>query len=60
LEGSLAGFVCAFLAGSFFVAPWLALIGAAVAMTVEYLPLPVNDNLMIPLCTGLTLMFLVH
>jgi HAD superfamily phosphoserine phosphatase-like hydrolase len=59
LAGSLVGFFFAFLAGSFFVSPVLALIGAAVAMTIESLPLPVNDNVMIPLCTGLVLMLVV-
>jgi len=59
LAGSLVGFFFAFLAGSFFVSPALALIGAAVAMTIESLPLPVNDNVMIPLCTGLALMLVV-
>jgi dolichol kinase len=59
LEGSLAGFFFAFLAASFFVSPVLALIGAAVAMIVESLPLPVNDNILVPLCTGLTLMLIV-
>ena len=59
LEGSLAGFFFAFLAGTFFVAPWIALIGAAVAMLIEYLPLPVNDNVLIPVLTGLALMLLV-
>ena len=59
LEGSAAGFFFAFLAGSVFVSPLTALVGAAVAMIVEYLPLPINDNLLIPLCTGLTLTFLV-
>lgn len=59
LEGTLAGFLFAFLAGSVFVAPWVALVGAAVAMTVEVLPLPVNDNLLIPLCAGLTLMLII-
>jgi HAD superfamily phosphoserine phosphatase-like hydrolase len=56
LEGSLAGFFFAFLAGSFFISPVKALIGAAVAMAIECLPLPVNDNILIPLCTGLALM----
>jgi dolichol kinase len=58
-EGTLVGFLFAFLAGSIFVAPWIAVIGAAVGMAVEYLPLPVNDNLLIPLCAGLVLMFLI-
>jgi phosphoserine phosphatase len=60
LEGSAIGFVFALLAGSFFVSPLIALVGAAVAMFVEYLPLPINDNLLIPLCTGLTLTLLVR
>jgi phosphoserine phosphatase len=59
LEGSAAGFFFAFLAGSVFVSPLAALAGAAVAMFVEYLPLPINDNLVVPLCTGLILTFLV-
>jgi dolichol kinase/phosphoserine phosphatase len=59
LEGSLAGFFFAFLAGAFFVSPFLALIGAAVAMAIESLPLPVNDNILIPLGTGVALLLLV-
>jgi HAD superfamily phosphoserine phosphatase-like hydrolase len=59
LEGSLAGFFFAFLAGTFFVSPALALIGAAVAMIIESLPLPINDNILIPLGTGLVLMLIV-
>ena len=57
-EGSLAGFIFAFLAGSFFVSPWLALAGAAIAMTIEVLPLPVNDNVLIPIITGAALTLL--
>ena len=60
VEGSFAGFLFAFLAGWFFVSPWLALLGAAVAMFVEYLPLPINDNLLMPLCTGLALTLFVR
>jgi len=55
IEGSLAGFILAAIAGAFFVTPWKALVGAIVAMTIEVLPLPVNDNLLMPLCTGLAL-----
>jgi phosphoserine phosphatase len=54
-EGSLAGFFFAFLAGAFFVSPWLALAGAAIAMTIEVLPLPVNDNVLVPVFTGAAL-----
>jgi len=57
--GTLGGFLFSFLAGSVFVPPWLALIGAAIAMTIEYLPLPVTDNLLMPICTGLVLTFLI-
>ncbi len=59
LEGSLVGFFFAFLAGLVFVSPGLAVIGAAVAMLVESLPLPVNDNITIPLFTGLALLLLL-
>jgi dolichol kinase/phosphoserine phosphatase len=59
LVGSLVGFFFAFLAGFFFISPLKALVGAAVAMTVECLPLPVNDNIMVPLSTGLVLALLV-
>ena len=58
-EGSLAGFFFAFLAGSFFVSPLLALAGAAIAMTIEVLPLPVNDNILIPVITGAALTLLI-
>ncbi|MDR2707937.1 MAG: haloacid dehalogenase-like hydrolase [Nitrososphaerota archaeon] len=59
LEGSLSGFVFAFLASSLFVAPWIAVIGAAIAMFVEYLPVPINDNIMIPIVTATVLMLLI-
>ncbi len=59
IEGSLGGFFFAFLAGSVFVAPWIALVGAAIGMTIEYLPLPINDNLLIPIGTAFALMFLI-
>jgi dolichol kinase/phosphoserine phosphatase len=58
-EGSLAGFFFAFLAGSFFVSPWLALAGAAIAMAIEVLPLPINDNVLIPVITGAVLTLLI-
>lgn len=59
LEGSVAGLFFGYLAGAFFVSPLTALAGAAVAMFIEYLPLPINDNLAIPLSAGLVLSFLV-
>ncbi|MDR0318519.1 MAG: HAD-IB family phosphatase [Nitrososphaerota archaeon] len=59
LEGTLSGFVFAFLASSLFVAPYIAVIGAAIAMFVEYLPVPVNDNILIPIVTAAALMLLI-
>ena len=60
-EGSLAGLLFAFLAGMFFLPgkPLLAFAGAVIAMTVEVLPLPVNDNVLIPVITGAALTLLV-
>ena len=55
LEGSTAFFIFAFLAASIFVSPWIALVGALVGTIIEYLPLPINDNLLIPIITGLFL-----
>jgi HAD superfamily phosphoserine phosphatase-like hydrolase len=61
-EGSVAGFFLAFLAGLFFIPshPLIALAGAAIAMTVEVLPLPINDNVLVPVITGAALTVLVH
>ena len=55
IEGSLTGFLFAFIAGLFFLSLPFALLGAAMAMTIECLPMPVNDNILIPLFTGFTL-----
>jgi dolichol kinase/phosphoserine phosphatase len=59
LAGTLAGFFFAFLAGTFFVPPLFALAGAAFAMAIESLPLPLNDNIVIPVSTGLFLTLLL-
>ncbi|MBS7633054.1 HAD-IB family phosphatase [Candidatus Bathyarchaeota archaeon] len=58
LEGSVFGFVFAFLGGAFWLSVPLAIIGAAVAMITESLPLPLNDNVVTPLVTGLALVLL--
>ena len=59
-EGSVGGWFFAFLGGLFFVSPILALIGAAIAMTVEVLPLPINDNVLVPLVTGAALALIMN
>jgi len=59
IEGSFFGFLFAWLGASLFVVdPLKALAGAAVGMLVETLPTPVNDNLTIPLISGLTLLII--
>jgi len=55
LEGTLFGFLFAFLGAMIFVDPARALIAAAVGMLVEGLPSPINDNLTMPLASGLIL-----
>jgi dolichol kinase len=56
LEGTLAGFAANLLVGllAFRQLP-PALLGAAVASAVEFLPLPLDDNLAIPLISGTVL-----
>ncbi len=58
-EGTLAGFSFALLAATIFVAPHVALIGALVGMIIEFLPLPINDNILMPLVTGLVFTILI-
>jgi phosphoserine phosphatase SerB len=59
LEGTIFGFICAFLGSIIFVDPIRALIAAAVGMLVEGIPQPINDNFSIPLVTGLVLTLLM-
>ncbi len=60
-EGMVAGMFFAFLAGMLFLPskPLLAFVGAVIAMTIEVIPLPVNDNVLIPIITGAALTFLI-
>jgi HAD superfamily phosphoserine phosphatase-like hydrolase len=59
VEGTLLGLLVAWLGAWFFVVnPLRAFVGAMVGMLVEALPTPVNDNLTIPLFSGLTLLLL--
>ncbi len=53
-EGTLAGFAAAF-AGCLLISPQLAFIAAFIGMLVESLPLDIDDNLMVPLLTGIAL-----
>jgi len=55
LEGTAGGFLVAFMGSLLFANPFLALVASAAGMFVEVLPLPVNDNLTVPLASGLVL-----
>ena len=55
LEGTLFGFLFVFLSAMIFVDPVRALVAAAVGMLAEAIPSPINDNLTIPLASGLAL-----
>ncbi|MCX7940941.1 MAG: SEC59/DGK1/VTE5 family protein [Endomicrobia bacterium] len=49
LEGSLAFFLIAFLCGLFYVKPEYALLAAFIAAAIEFLPLPLDDNFVLPI-----------
>ncbi|MCJ7722104.1 HAD-IB family phosphatase [Candidatus Bathyarchaeota archaeon] len=55
LEGTICGLIFAFLGATIFIDPTRALIVAAVGMLIEGLPLPINDNLTVPIAAGLML-----
>ena len=55
VEGSIGGFLLAFLGALLFIDPVKALLGAATGILVELLPLPLNGNLTIPLTVGAVL-----
>jgi HAD superfamily phosphoserine phosphatase-like hydrolase len=56
LEASILGFFFASAGAMFFVTPAHALLGALIGMLMESLPLPLSDNITIPLASGLVLM----
>jgi dolichol kinase len=55
IEGTAAGFVCAFAGSLFFASPAMSLVAASVGMIIEFLPLRVSDNLTVPLLSGLSM-----
>ncbi|UCE29089.1 MAG: HAD-IB family phosphatase [Candidatus Bathyarchaeota archaeon] len=55
VEGSVFGFLFAFAGALFFVTPLKAFAGAAAGMLIGGLPLPVDDNLTIPIAAGIVL-----
>ena len=56
VEASVFGFLFALMGALPFVNPTQALVGAAIGMLVEYLPLPVSDNITVPISSGLAMM----
>jgi dolichol kinase len=59
LEGTISGFLLGFLGAAVFVPPLSALLGAAVGSLMEALPLPINDNLTVPVSSGLAMSILL-
>ena len=55
VEGSLLGLFSAFIGATLYVPPMIALLGATSGMFVEALPLPVDDNLTIPLTSAIAM-----
>lgn len=55
LEGSVAGFVFALLGAQIFVGLPLAILGAITAMLTESLPINIDDNITIPVLSGLAM-----
>jgi len=53
VEGSVSGFFFSFFGSLLVVHPLYAFIACAIGMLVESLPLPLNDNLAVPLASGL-------
>ena len=59
VEGTIFGFLFAFLGAMLFVSPLVALIAAGVGMLVEGIPSPINDNFTIPFVVGLLLILIM-
>ncbi len=59
LEGSLAFFIIAFVCGIFFISPLYAFIAAFIGAAIEFLPLPLDDNFILPIFISLLLSALI-
>lgn len=56
IEGTLAGMAVAFSASLVFTSPFNAFIVSTICMLIETLPLPLNDNLVIPFTAGIIML----
>ena len=59
LEGSIACLIVCFTVSLYFVDLKTGIIGAATASAVELLPIPINDNVLIPVISGSVMFFLM-
>ena len=59
IEGSAIGFLFAFGAATLFTTPITAAAAASFSMLIESLPLPINDNLVVPIATGALLRLVI-
>jgi HAD superfamily phosphoserine phosphatase-like hydrolase len=59
LEGALIGFLLAFLGTLIFIDPLKGLIITTIGTVVEVIPLPINDNISIPIILGIVIFFLL-
>ena len=57
LEGSLACFIGCFVFGLLFLGPVVALAGAVTATIAEFSRIPIDDNIKIPIASGLVMSF---
>jgi dolichol kinase len=53
LEGTVAGIIASTMGCLLFVSPYKAVIVSTICMIIESVPLPINDNILIPLIAGL-------
>jgi dolichol kinase len=58
LEGTLAGVMASTLGCLIFISPFKAIMISIVSMLIESIPLPINDNIVIPLIAGSLLVIL--
>jgi phosphoserine phosphatase len=58
VEGTLAGFIMGILGGALFINLYLAAIGSFVGMLIESLPMPFDDNALVPISAA-AVMYLI-
>ncbi|MCD6398440.1 MAG: phosphatidate cytidylyltransferase [Candidatus Aenigmarchaeota archaeon] len=58
-EGTFGGLLASFFACLVFTNPLVALVASSVGMFIEVMPIRINDNILIPIIVGFTLMGLV-